>query len=508
MMSTAARVSNNIFHKTRISIANYKIAIDENKNKNKIIEFYPNYSIDNGIIDQIPKPRDFKVQGYTFKAIDHDISSVKTIIEKSAKAVGTAYLFVIDKANILSFSSFVTFCIVKIDNTNDLYGMTVLHLIENYSSKDYVRIIYGCLEEDDITTQVLRIVNNVNKERLNSPDAIKLSLNSKLKKLNESTKELIEIDDYYIKRINYLNQIKNRRKFFDAVSNIKPSPCFDFLLLNANSFSEYFKSKNVFPLLISTDINTNVNDGYLIGFNSLNGKINNSKGMTYEHSIKFLTLDLDYSKFLNPGKSISYCFLMKESNKYITKLFLGSTSEGSSGGPIVDVNGKLIGISFGYSTDQKLTSEDQKNEFGDLYFRKGEDLEGKFRNNNYYVSIKDFIDKYYLDKTLFIKSKNRIINYSQVLSNSEFNSLSLNENQNQNLIVYKKLDSHVSTQKNKVDKRKCIRGNKIIDKTMEVKSLNNNISNLSQLSGGSTKVKSNVKNDKLQFSGKKRSFHK
>jgi len=419
-----------------------KLGIIKN-NKEEIIVL-PNYPVVKGKIifqDGLPnKNQKIKIKIGNDKLIEQSLEPFE-IKETDAyndeeflntlNSVGQLMILKISKLgnNHLSYDIvFGTFSIV-IFNKN-IKILTALHNIQLNEIYLQTFIIYNFSDFDKFS-HVTSLIDKLLEENLikNSHD------------LNEFKENLISnlnSDDLLVEKLeekcinpNFLNirkeiivgfsneENKDNNILLDPEYYLQCLPSIDATILNiSDSLSSLISKKNIKGIQIASDYESmEMNELlYAIGFNNTKGKleIKNDYSLTLNFNNN-LKEDIHLASFLNPNKSVSLV-QKKFDNDYIFTN-ISSLSEGSSGAPIVNKAGKLIGMSIAYYQDE--TNYDKIDETDDLKkFDKNADAEDKLnyvkqKNSNIAISIKhkifdifsEFVDKKYKAKYM-TKMKN------------------------------------------------------------------------------------------------------
>ena len=325
---------------------------------------YPNYAIndDGKILKEEAKPKKSLTmlknvtikfeylqkleEIYTdFSKIENKLSSVSHILIIFAREDGH-YFF--------SSGSFVLALINK-----NLFVLTVLHVLNfvdlpkifllNFSNEDLFDLldIFLKYKKYDLTQGIdLNFIKDFSE------------FASKMKKkpilIIPAT---IDMNFLNFRKNELLNE-QNAKLFIDGKYGMKPSPAFDFALLTIDLpyRDQLPKTLNPFKIDFPTQLDELqiMGGGSLIGFHNTRGDIElSSKEYCYTlealpkqliSSLRFLKLD-----FFAETKSISPIDVNFSDNSFL--LFQSNTGEGSSGGPIINKNGELLGLNLGNYCD-------------------------------------------------------------------------------------------------------------------------------------------------------------
>ena len=174
-------------------------------------------------------------------------------------------------------------------------------------------------------------------------------------------------------RKEWLQKIDSSQDYtsiLDPVSNMKPSPAFDFSVLNlSESTAQSLRNGGAQFVELEDFAKCEAKPGekvFLFGYNDTRYEVDfltdeyqktlivdfgdekeGAQENTNKELIKSVTARL--TKFLNPGKSLSMGKCDKFEQGFL--LYKASTSEGSNGGPVFNSSGQLVGISFGNFQD-------------------------------------------------------------------------------------------------------------------------------------------------------------
>jgi len=158
-------------------------------------------------------------------------------------------------------------------------------------------------------------------------------------------------------RVQELTNTNNTKLFIDGKFGMKPSPALDFAIFLIDdkflpqdilAFDVDFSKKNNQQMTI---------EGSLIGYHDNSGAID----FTSEYCYTFHSLPIEVKReledkceiegFLHGNKSISPIEIVFTDESFI--FFQSNTGQGSSGDPIINKNGELIGLNIGNYCDRE-----------------------------------------------------------------------------------------------------------------------------------------------------------
>ena len=190
----------------------------------------------------------------------------------------------------------------------------------------------------------------------------------------------------------------------DPEYNLQPLPSIDAAILDiSENLQKYLATKQIIGIeILNESPDKDIDDlKFAIGYNYNNGEIAKE---TYVSTI-ILESELAESDFVSNNKSVSVLKTRYDNNFLMTNI--SSLLTGSSGAPILNKEGKILGISFGYYTD-KTQYESVKNCLDLISFDKNANNEKKenykvSKNSNLSISMnhecfnifKNFLEKKY-----------------------------------------------------------------------------------------------------------------
>jgi hypothetical protein len=205
---------------------------------------------------------------------------------------------------------------------------------------------------------------------------------------------LIEVQitpNFIEERKNFL--IKNFQADYmkDQEFQLHPTPSIDVLLLEVPQ-----AIANVKPLRVSTKDLTADLPCYLVGYHQVDGILSEND---YSLSPIGKDIEIEIGNIINVGKSIGVARI-KNSNQGIIN-YIGSMNFGASGGPLLDQEGEVVGINFGYFAD--ITSGSEVNPDSDYYDvipeNEMEENYKKYKNTNLAINIKHpFLSSFFIPK--------------------------------------------------------------------------------------------------------------
>lgn len=391
-------------------------------NQNEIeIEVLPNYVIDNDEILEVsalPKERfiyskdNDLVQEKTLKRYEVKQIPNSQSFKNAIKSTGQLNLILIKQVeNEIFFKIFsCTFSIVKINNGIKI--LTVLHPYQNLIKEE---------------TDPFELIAVFNFERIDAH----LTFMGKLNKIQnesktlESTFELLkdDIKDDKTKFICKFNSMINQ-KFFDLRRNIildnfhvkkeqnilldpeyflQPLPSLDALLLDIDkNFKSYLADHQILGIEMFNDNEVNFDHDYFaIGYNDVVGFF---KDENYSETVT-LSFPLQMCKFVHRNKSASIVKLKKDNNFMFTSI--SSLLKGSSGAPILSKDGKIVGMSFGYYSDNTAYEKIKRSQDLLLFDKNVKEEEKssymKSKNSNLAISINHIV---FLEFNILKKNSN------------------------------------------------------------------------------------------------------
>jgi len=279
--------------------------------------------------------------------------------------------------------------------------LTALHSIQKCEKYLETLIIYN-FSDYDFSFKIISILNDILKEKLKD-------VNIFIELMKSDLEKYVELHIDYLKDIINENFLNMRREIITDYSNpqkrtfenilldpefyLQCLPSIDAIILDISEiFKLFLLNRKIKGIQIAADDETNAVNEILfaIGFNDNKGKFDQNEiyNLTINNNNK-TGLVLSLNTFINSNKSVSLVQKKYDNNYIFTNI--SSLSEGSSGAPIVNQQGKLIGMSIAYYEDN--TSYDKVKETEDsLTFDKNSPIEEKSnytkqKNSNIAISI-------------------------------------------------------------------------------------------------------------------------
>ncbi|EAS03376.3 hypothetical protein TTHERM_00730250 (macronuclear) [Tetrahymena thermophila SB210] len=364
---------------------NYKL----NLNKNSFIHFWPNYPIRHQkllINNFLPKQKD----NSKIKPLRVNLSQPQIInLEQKAQAVGQVFVVYVEKSNFIDFLeiSCATFSVVEFQNQqtnnqhqNEIFGLTVAHVFMDTPQNtkgDYYRLIFVSMSEIDTFEDFKKSLQTFKAKKRRQIVDFNKQNGFNIKDFSKLLQNYLQEEDKYFKGqpifqafINY-EFLEYRRELISVISESETShqflldplnglqclPSIDCCLLSfEDKFIDFFNKQKIYPLQISQN-QYNIqedqqNNIYMIGYQQIIGSIFQKKDPTYILNMLYdnqTIQPIEVNKLINPHKSLQVGQYAKSNNYILT--FEASTTQGSSGSPVLDINGNLIGINTGYFDD-------------------------------------------------------------------------------------------------------------------------------------------------------------
>ena len=184
----------------------------------------------------------------------------------------------------------------------------------------------------------------------------------------------LDLDEKFLKfRKEELNNPQNSPLWIDPIFNLKFSPALDvvvFTISNENGKEQITYLQNLPHFSFCDAEKKNIQNesyGVLIGYNDIEGAIGAS---SEEYCFTFWKIPKNISKiisqkfyikrFLHRNKSVSTLEIQEISDCFV--IFKGNTNCGSSGGPILSSEGKLIGLNLGNYYDRESEEDSVGND--------------------------------------------------------------------------------------------------------------------------------------------------
>ncbi|KAL4477787.1 hypothetical protein ABPG72_018961 [Tetrahymena utriculariae] len=363
---------------------NYKF----NLNKNSFIHFWPNYPIRHQkllINNYLPKQNDSqKVKPLRFSLSQSQVLS----LEQKSQAVGQVFVVYVEKSNFIDFLeiSCATFSVIEFQNQqiniqhqNELFGLTVAHVFMDTPQNiqgDYYRLIFVSMSEVDTFEDFKQSLQLFKVKKRSQILDLSKQHRFNIKDFSKLLQNYLQDEDKYFKEqpvfqafINY-EFLEYRRELISVISESETShqllldplnglqclPSIDCCLLSfEDKFIEFCNKQKIFPLNVSynqfNSYEDQQNNICMIGYQQILGSIFQKKDPTYLlntlHDKQIQPIEVN--KLINPHKSLQVGQYTKTNNYILT--FEASTTQGSSGSPVLDLNGNLIGINTGYFDD-------------------------------------------------------------------------------------------------------------------------------------------------------------
>lgn len=352
----------------------------DSSTKTLFLKSFPNYGLDEkGDIDfKNPKPIVSKSEGNYTISINHIISLTdifpndKHHLQNSLQSICQLLVVYIPKNNFDELHISSGTCVMTEIN-QEIYFMSALHVSNAYPLKTYEKLLFINFSIYDIYEELQTFLKKAiegKKYRWMTKNQFPDFQSDFLRYLKlYYTSEIIiipaEIDEKFLKfRYEELLKKENENLWIDPKLNLKPSPSFDFLLLQITE-EHWKKNTNFLPFLKPFKIDFTkpsfAKNGVLIGYHDVQGNISTSPEeycFTFQNLPKnlknLIENHLEISHFIHRNKSLSP-FIMEQDSMAII-LFKSNTNVGSSGGPLLNNEGELIGFNTGNYYD--LESEE------------------------------------------------------------------------------------------------------------------------------------------------------
>ncbi|KAL4432071.1 hypothetical protein ABPG74_014325 [Tetrahymena malaccensis] len=360
-----------------------------NLNKNSFIHFWPNYPIRHQKLltnNYLPKQKD----NSNVRPLKVNLSQSQILsLEQKSQAVGQVFVVYVEKSNFIDFLeiSCATFSVVEFQNEqinsqhqNEIFGLTVAHVFMDTPQNikgDYYRLIFVSMSDIDTFEDFKKSLQTFKvKKRRQILDLSKQN-GFNIKDFSKLLQSYLQEEDKYFKEqpiyqayINY-EFLEYRRELISIISESETShqllldplnglqclPSIDCCLLSfEDKFIDFFNNQKICPLRISLNEFNNYEDQQnnicMIGYQQIMGSIFQKKDPTYLLNVlhdKQEIQPIEVNKLINPHKSLQIGQYAKTNHYILT--FEASTTQGSSGSPVLDLNGNLIGINTGYFDD-------------------------------------------------------------------------------------------------------------------------------------------------------------
>lgn len=419
----------------------------------KVIEVLPNYEI---IDDQIVEDSALPEENLIY-CKENDIVEERTVkkyqvnhipdnepFKNAIRSTGQLSLILInqEKKKISYEINTCTFSIVKIND--DIKILTVLHPFQNfiqYQKKPYKLLTVFNFDPLDCHNIFLAMLDKIafkNKTLESAYELLKSELN------NDNTKFFCKFNGILNQKfmdlrrniiLDNFNVEKKENILLDPEYYLQPLPSIDALLLDIDeSFKSYLTNNQIFGIEICKNYQENFDTDYFaIGYNDVKGTFSD------ENYSETLTLDfpLKQKNFVNLNKSASVVKLKIDNNHIITSI--SSLLEGSSGAPILTIDGQIVAMSFAYYSD-KTSFEKMECSKDLLLFDKNvleEELSSynKSKNSNLAISLKHLVF------SEFVAQSSNNVSYNNISSNKKKYRKNASENiiRNEKIVELEKL---------------------------------------------------------------------
>eukprot|EP01022_Parablepharisma_sp_SALTPOND_P021374 TRINITY_DN4185_c0_g1_i1.p1 TRINITY_DN4185_c0_g1~~TRINITY_DN4185_c0_g1_i1.p1 ORF type:complete len:554 (-),score=31.71 TRINITY_DN4185_c0_g1_i1:268-1899(-) len=315
---------------------------------------FPNFSIKNGVIDLTnPKP-----STRTGMPEMNWIAKNSLALQKSFGSVGKLLVLYKDldpEANEIFSITEGTYSIIEVQ-PGQWIGMSALHLAKLNCLADFVLILVAV----ENSAGLVEYINGTLKNYLadSSPD--------------KTLKEAVKLVVGFLQLLGYfcgatdisLNSLTERKKWIednieerdgilDSLLNLQPHPTLDVMLFKLpKEFSDKVQTGAIQPLSLCTDHLYPGECLGLVGYQRYDliikqqptTKVEKTETEEYAATIKCFPGDIKLCDYVHPGKSIG-CVRVKASDSLL--LYTGTSTEGTSGGPLLDNKGRVVGISVG-----------------------------------------------------------------------------------------------------------------------------------------------------------------
>jgi len=307
------------------------------------------------------------------------------------------------------FSS--TSCTISlIEINNRVFGVSVFHVLNKKKSQKVLNQKFfihndqnGIEKIAESLDQLMRIYKIENLEKVQE-----IIYNITQIKLQEIQ---LNMEFLYARKI-YLEKMKNNSELvkdilLDPMFELQPLPSIDFCLFNVDL--EKLDSQ-IKPLKIATK---KISDyGIMIGFFQNDGVISKS-GKEYCFSDFPEETDIYLKDFVHSDKSAGIVKIANENTGLF--LFYGTTTEGSSGSPILTPDGDVYAITFGNFCDKEGRGEYPKEDIQtfDVEFKENKQSYELQKNVNLAIKINHPVFKEYFSNIEKMNTSN--LNESSVM---------------------------------------------------------------------------------------------
>ena len=344
-----------------------------------------------------------------------------------------------------------TSCTISlIEMNNKVFGVSVFHVLnkkkseKNLKQKFFIHTTELCVE------RAANFLEEINKNHgiENLEKVQEIIYNHTGIKLHE-----IELNEEFLyARKNFLEKMENNTELvkdilLDPMFELQPLPSIDFCLFNVDLEKLDTQIK---PLKIATEPISDY--GIMIGFFQNEGIISKiDKEYCFSDFPEETEMDLE--DFVHSNKSAGIIKIANENSGLF--LFYGTTTEGSSGSPILTPDGNVYAITFGNYRDEEVRGEYPKDDVQtfDVEFKENKKNYKLQKNVNLAIKINHPVFKEYFSNEEKKNTSN--LNESSVMFfNQSLNSGIESKNASQELKSNNIPDSDVSKQKGFMSKKR------------------------------------------------------
>lgn len=316
----------------------------ENLNSKKLC-FYPNYKISQrGILIKNPKPKTCQCDNLIHKRIFSALKEEK-IRESLEIAKNSIFQIVILILNNVDFEFRCKFATgFYIEGSFKTMIMTVFHIFDDYS-REYEEIyILQNPTNNDISKIFGEDLNEKRKAIKNIGNF--LTLIKELKYKYNLTELYINYQSLLKRKVWVKSNYNHTGKTLDPIFRLQPMPTLDAVVLDS---TENILKKGI---EISTSKLKPGEIIFHIGYNTVAGDITNKND---EYKCIEIQNPVKISDILHPDKSLSVGNILSSNDGIID--FESTATEGSSGSPLLNSNGEVIGILMGNFNDNESIGE-------------------------------------------------------------------------------------------------------------------------------------------------------